>query len=126
MTEIIFPHVLKLFINGFLIRFEMKHIKIECIGLIPDRGQSTRQGGTVVGWAAHVGGWAARSQARLGPTLASTILGPLLPEFSNFHDRISFCCCSVSPPHLFSCIPLCTTCGDKHISERNSKHIRFH
>ena len=66
-----------------------KHIKTECIGLIPDRGRSTRQGGTVVGWAAHVGGWAARSQARLGPTLASTVLGPLLPEFHDLRDWVS-------------------------------------
>ena len=86
-------------------KWKTKHIKTECIGLIADHGRSARRGGAVVGRAAHVGGWAARSQARLGPTLASTVLGPLLPEFSNFHDRILFCCCSVSPPHLFSCIP---------------------
>ena len=42
----------------------------------------------MVGWAAHVGGQATRSQARLGPTLASAVLGPLLPEFHDLRDRI--------------------------------------
>jgi len=56
-----------------------KHIKTECIGLIPDRGRSTRQGGTVMGRAAC-------SWAHLGPTLASAVLGPLLSDFRDFHD----------------------------------------
>ena len=34
-------------------------------------------------------GRAARSQAHLGPTLASAVLGPLLPEFRDLHDWIS-------------------------------------
>ena len=43
----------------------------------------------MVGHAAHVRGWAARSQAYLGPTLASAVLGPLLPEFHDLCDWIS-------------------------------------
>ena len=43
----------------------------------------------MVGWATHVGGRAARSQAHLGPTLVSVVLGPLLPEFCDLHDWIS-------------------------------------
>ena len=51
-----------------------------------------------MGHLAHVGGWAAHSQAHLGPTLVSMVFGPLL---SKFHDQISFCCHGVLPPHLF-------------------------
>ena len=67
-------------------------------------------------------GRAAHSRACLGPTLVSTVLSPLLSEFRDFRDRI-LSYRGVSPPHLFSCIPFCATCGDKHISKRNSEHI---
>ena len=80
---------------------EVKHIKTECIGLIPDRGRSARCGGTMVGCPAHVGGQVARSRACLGPTLVSTVLSPLLSEFRDFRNRIQSCCHDVFPPHLF-------------------------
>ena len=66
-----------------------KHIKTECIGLIPDHGQSARRGGAVVGRVAHVRGQTALSQTCLGPTLASEVLGPLLPDFCDLRDWIS-------------------------------------
>ena len=73
----------------------------------------------VVGRLAHVGSQAAHSRARFGPTLASVVFGPLLSEFHDFHDQISLCSHGVLPPHLFSCIPLCTTFGDKtHIQKK--------
>jgi len=72
-----------------------------------------------MGQLAHRGGQAARSRAHFGPTLASVVFGPLLSKFCDFLDRISSCCRDVSPPHLFSYIPLCTTCGDKtHIQKK--------
>ena len=91
----------------------MKHVKIECIGLKPNRGQSTRQGRAGLGYPAHVGGRAAHSRAHFGLTLSSVVFGPLLSELHDFRDWILFCCHGVLSPHLFSCIPLCTTCGDK-------------
>ena len=39
----------------FGLKWKAKHIKTECIGLIPDHGRSARRGGAVVGRAAHVG-----------------------------------------------------------------------
>jgi hypothetical protein len=68
----------------------------------------------MMGRSAHVGGQAAYSRARSGPTLVCAVLGPLLPEFYDFHDRIPSCYHGVSPT-LVSYLPLCTTCGDKHI-----------
>jgi len=59
------------------------------------------RGGARLGRPAHVGGWAAHSRARFGPTLASMVFGPLLSEFHDFCDRILFCCRGVLPPHLF-------------------------
>ena len=88
------------------------------MGRKPDRGQSVRRGGAGLGRLAHVGGQVAHSWAYFSPTLASVVFGPLLSEFHDFHDRILSCYCGVSPPHLFSYIPLCTTWGDKHISNR--------
>ena len=69
-----------------------------------------RRGSAVMGQPAHGGGRAAHSRAHFGPTLASVIFGPLLSEFRDFSDRILSCCRGVSLPHLFSYIPLCTTC----------------
>jgi len=66
----------------------MKHIKIECIRLKPDRVQSARQDDAVMGQLAHRGGRAAHSQACFGPTLASVVFVLLLSEFHDFHDRI--------------------------------------
>ena len=71
-----------------------------------------------MGRPAHGGGRAAHSRAHFGPTLASVIFGPLLSEFCDFRDRIPSCCYGVSPLHLFSCIPLCTTCRDKTYIQR--------
>ena len=109
--------------SQFSSKRKAKHIKIECIGLEPDCGQSARRGCVVMGQLAHVGGWAAHSQARFGPTLVSVVFILLFSEFRDFHDQIPSCCRGVSHPYLFSCIPLCTTCGDKHISKRNKKQI---
>ena len=73
----------------------------------------------MMGQPAHVGGWVAHSRAYFGPTLASVVFGPLLSKFHDFCDRILSCCRSVSPPHLFSYLPLCTACGDKtHIQKK--------
>ena len=44
----------------------------------------------MVGRPAHVGGRAAHSWARFGPTLASVSFGPLFFGFHYFRDRISF------------------------------------
>ena len=55
----------------------------------------------MIGQPTHVGGQAAHSQARSGPTMASVVCGPLLPEFCDFHNRIPFCCHGVSPPTCF-------------------------
>ena len=55
----------------------------------------------MVGRPDHRGDRAACFEAHLGPALVDVVLGPLLPEFHDFHDRISFCCRSVLPPHLF-------------------------
>ena len=76
-------------------------MKIECIGLKPNRGRSSRRGSAVMGRPAHVKGWAARSRVRFGPTLVSVVYGPLLSEFRDFRDRILSCCHDVLPPHLF-------------------------
>jgi hypothetical protein len=95
-------------------------MKIECIVLKPDCGQSPRQGSTVVGWLAHIGGWVAFFGARSGPTLARVVLSRLLPEFHDFCNRICFvvvvCLCHT----YFLVYLLCTTCGDTHI-QRNSE-----
>ena len=66
----------------------------------------------MVGRPAHRGHRVAYSKACLGLTLVNVILGPLLPEFHDFRDRIRFCCHGVLPT-LVSYLPLCTTCGDK-------------
>ena len=76
-------------------------MKIDHIGCKPDRGQSMRWGGAALGQLAHRVDRAAYPGACLGPTLLSVVLDSLLPEFCNFHDRISFCCCGVLPPHFF-------------------------
>ena len=55
----------------------------------------------MVGRPAHRGDQAASSRARSGPTLVDVVLGPLLPEFLDFSDRIPFYCRGVLPPHLF-------------------------
>ena len=83
-----------------------KHMKIEHIGLKPDHGWSLRWDGVVMGRPAHVGGRAAHSWARSGPTLASVVLSLLLPEFCDFHDRILSWCWGVSPPHLWQNHPI--------------------
>ena len=77
----------------------------------------------MMGRPAHVGGQVAHSRACFGPTLASVVFVSLLSGFRDFRDRILFRCRGVLFPHLFSCIPLCTTCGDKHISKRNREQI---
>ena len=59
------------------------------------------RGGAGLGRPAHVGGRAAHSRVRFGPTLVSMVFGPLLSEFHDFCDRILFCCHGVLPPHLF-------------------------
>ena len=51
----------------------------------------------MVGRPAHRGHRVAYSKACLGLTLVNVILGPLLPEFHDFRDRIPFCCRSVLP-----------------------------
>ena len=72
----------------------------------------------MVGQPAHKGDRVAYSGARLGPSLVDVILGPLLPEFHDFYDRIPFCCRGVLSPTLVSYLSLCTTCGDKYISKK--------
>ena len=72
-----------------------------------------------MGRLARVVGRAAHSQAYFGPTLASVVLVRLLSEFHDLSDRILSCCRGMSPPHLFSYIPLCTTCGDKTHIQNN-------
>ena len=42
----------------------------------------------MMGQPAHVGGRAAHSRARFGPTLASMVFVLLLSKFHDFHDRI--------------------------------------
>ena len=39
----------------FGLKWKAKHIKTECIGLIPDHGRSARREGTMVGWPDHRG-----------------------------------------------------------------------
>ena len=76
-------------------------MKIEHIGLKLDHGRSVRRGGAGLGRPALVGGQAAHSWASFGPTLASIVLVPLLSDFHDFRDRISFHYRGVLPPHLF-------------------------
>jgi hypothetical protein len=65
-------------------------MKIECIGLKLDRGQSSGRGGKVMGRAAQGGGQVAHSRVYLGPTLSYMVLRSLFPKFCDFHDRIPF------------------------------------
>jgi hypothetical protein len=68
-------------------------MKIEYIGLIPDRGQSMRWGGATVGRVT----W---PRPNLGPALLCVVLVSFFFEFHDFCDRISFRRHGVSPPHL--------------------------
>ena len=54
-----------------------------------------------MGRPAHRDDWAACLRAHSGPSLVDVVFGPLLPEFSDFCDRITLCCHGVLPPHLF-------------------------
>ena len=72
----------------------------------------------MMGLPAHVGGRVACPGAQSGPSLVDMVLGPLLPEFHDLCDRIPFCYRGVLPPTLVSYFPLCTSCGDKHISKK--------
>jgi hypothetical protein len=76
-------------------------MKIEYIGLKPDCRQSSGQGVTMMGQAAHGGGLAAHSGGCSRPASSYVVFHLLLPEFHDFHDRILFCYRGVSPPHLF-------------------------
>ena len=76
-------------------------MKIDHMGRKPDRGQTTRRGGTVVGRLARRGDEVAWPEAHLDPALVDVALGPLLLEFHDFRDRILFYCRGVLPPHLF-------------------------
>jgi hypothetical protein len=96
-------------------------MKIEYIGLKPDCRQSSGQGVTMMGQAAHGGGRAAYSGGCSRPALSYVVLHLLLPEFHDFRDRILFCYRGVSPPTLVSYISFCTTCGDKHISKNRDR-----
>ena len=53
----------------------------------------------MVGQPTHRGDRVAYFRARSGPSLVDTILGPLLPEFHDFYDRILFCYHGVLSPH---------------------------
>ena len=55
----------------------------------------------MMGQSAHRGDRAASPRARSGPSLVDVVLGPLLYEFHDFHDQISFCCRGVPSPYLF-------------------------
>jgi hypothetical protein len=87
-------------------------MKIECIGLKPDHGQSSGRDGEVIGRTAHAGGWAAHSSGCSRLASSYVVLYSLLSEFHDFHDQILSYCRGVSPPNLFSCITFCTTLGD--------------
>jgi hypothetical protein len=58
----------------FGLKWKMKHMKIECIGLKPDHGQSTRREGTKRGRVAQGGGQAAHHGGCLGPTSSYMVL----------------------------------------------------
>ena len=70
----------------------------------------------MVGRLAHREGRVAHSGVCLEFASLHLVLRPLLPEFCDFCGHRD-----VSPQHLFSCIPLCTTCGDKHISKNRDR-----
>jgi hypothetical protein len=76
-------------------------VKIEHMGHKPDRGRSRWREGTVVGRPTQRGDRVAWLEAHSGLALVDVVLGPLLSEFHDFHDRILLCCQGVLPPHLF-------------------------
>ena len=59
-----------------------KHMKIECMGCKPDRAQSVRQSGAVMGWAAHRGGREAHSRVYSRPASLYVVLDSLLFRIS--------------------------------------------
>jgi hypothetical protein len=69
------------------------YMKMECIELIPDHGQSARRGGVAMGRET----W---PRPGLGPALLCVVLVSLLFKFRDFCDRILFCRHGVSPPYL--------------------------
>jgi hypothetical protein len=91
----------------FGLKWKVTYMKIECIRLIPDRGQSTRQGGAVVGRATC-------PKPGLGLALSCVVLVLFFSEFRDFHDQILFRCHGVSPPHLLPVYLHAQQGGDKN------------
>jgi hypothetical protein len=81
-----------------------KHMKIECIRLKPDHGQSARRGDIERGRVAQGGGQAAHHGGCSGPTSLNVVLGYLPSIIREFPNQISFWRHDVSVAHLFSCI----------------------
>jgi hypothetical protein len=119
MTEIIFPHVLSCLSSDFQFGSErkIKHVKIECIGLKPNRRRRTRLGGAMVGRGPI---------EEVGRPTVGSARGPLhhmwslihyFPNFMIFAIESHFDVVVCLPHTCFSVYLFYTTCGDKHISK---------
>jgi hypothetical protein len=74
--------------------------KIECIGLIPDRGRRTGVRRCCSELADLAGGHVTWPRLGLGPALSCVVPVSFFSEFRDFCELISFCHHGVSSPHL--------------------------